>query len=45
MLGYKNYTTVSKWESGDSLPRGKELKLLAEIFNISTDYMLGIEKY
>lgn len=44
MLGYKNYTTVSKWESGDSLPRGKELKLLAEIFNISTDYMLGIEK-
>lgn len=43
MLGYKNYTTVSKWESGDSLPRGKELKLLAEIFDISTDYLLGLD--
>ncbi|MBL1228727.1 helix-turn-helix transcriptional regulator [Enterococcus sp. BWB1-3] len=44
ILGYKNYTTISKWESGDSLPRGRELKILAEFFNISSDYLLGIEK-
>lgn len=47
LLGYSNYTTVSKWESGDSLPRGKELKKLAKLFNLSTDYLLGLsdEKY
>lgn len=43
ILGYKNYTTVSKWESGDSLPRGKELKKLVEIFNVSADYLLGLQ--
>lgn len=41
-LGFKTYTTVSKWEAGENLPRGKELKLLAEMFNVSSDYILGI---
>lgn len=41
-MGFKTYTTVSKWESGDNLPRGKELKKLAELFNVSSDYILGI---
>ncbi|WP_221627774.1 helix-turn-helix domain-containing protein [Proteus mirabilis] len=44
MLGYKNYTTVSKCESGDRQHIVKEHKLNAEIYNISTDNMLGIEK-
>ncbi|CAO1610918.1 putative phage related repressor [Brochothrix thermosphacta] len=43
-LGYKNYTTVSKWESGDSLPRGREIKTLSEYFGVSADYLLGIDK-
>ena len=43
ILGYKNYTTISKWESGDSLPRGKELKALAKYFEVSADYLLGID--
>ena len=41
-LGYKNYTTITKWESGTNLPRGKELKLLAEKFGVSSDYILGL---
>lgn len=42
VMGFKTYTTVSKWESGDNLPRGKELKMLSEFFNVSADYILGI---
>ena len=42
LLGYKNYTTISKWESGDSIPRGRELKWLAEYFGVTTDYLLGL---
>ncbi len=41
-LGYKTYTTVSKWESGASLPPGKELRNLATYFEVSTDYILGL---
>lgn len=42
-LGYKTYTTVSKWESDASLPPGKELKKLATYFEVSTDYILGLD--
>lgn len=42
-LGYKTYTTVSKWESDASLPPGKELKKLATYFEVSTDYILGLK--
>ena len=42
-IGYKNYTTVTKWESGSSLPRGKELKMLSNLFNVSADYLLGLD--
>lgn len=44
MLGMKTYTTVSKWESDDNFPKGKDLKVLAELFNVSSDYLLGLEK-
>lgn len=43
-LGMKTYTTVSKWESDDNFPKGKDLKVLAELFNVSSDYLLGLEK-
>lgn len=42
IMGFKTYTTVSKWESGENLPRGKELKMLSEFFKVSSDYILGI---
>lgn len=44
ILGMKTYTTVSKWESDDNFPKGKDLKKLAELFNVSSDYLLGIEE-
>src|SRR5699024_3499247 len=44
-LGYKTYTTVSKWESDSSLPPGKELIKLATYFDVSTDYLLGLDIY
>lgn len=40
MLELKTYTTVSKWESDDNSPRGKELMTLAKLFNVTTDYLL-----
>ncbi|MFS7399002.1 helix-turn-helix domain-containing protein [Carnobacterium maltaromaticum] len=43
ILGMKTYTTVSKWESNDNFPKGKDLKKLAETFNVSSDYLLGLE--
>lgn len=39
-LGYKSDTTVSKWESGSSIPTGKKLPMLALLLRTSTDYIL-----
>lgn len=44
-LGYKTYTTVSKWEADASLPPGKDLKILAEYFKVTTDYILGLQDF
>lgn len=44
-LGLKSYTTITKWEKGDNLPRGKELKELAELFNVTSDWLLGLDDY
>lgn len=41
-LGMKTYTTVSKWENDENFPKGKDLKKLAELFNVSSDYLLGL---
>lgn len=41
-LGMKTYTTVSKWEKNENFPKGKDLKKLAEIFNVTSDYLLGL---
>lgn len=40
MLGMKTYTTVSKWEKNENFPKGKDLKKLAEIFGVTSDYLL-----
>lgn len=42
MLGMKTYTTVSKWEKNENFPKGKDLKKLAEIFDVTSDYLLGL---
>lgn len=42
ILGMKTYTTVSKWEKNENFPKGKDLKRLAQIFNVTSDYLLGL---
>lgn len=42
-LGMKTYTTVSKWESDDNFPKGRDLKKLSELFGVSSDYLLGLK--
>lgn len=42
LLGFKTYTTVTKWEANENFPKGKDLKRLAEFFNVTSDYLLGL---
>ncbi|MEV2909661.1 XRE family transcriptional regulator [Paenibacillus larvae] len=44
ILGLKTYTTITKWESGDNFPKGKDIKRLSEFFKVSSDYILGLEE-
>ena len=37
--------TISLWECGKSLPDFLSIKKLAEIFNVSADYLLGLRDY
>ena len=39
-LGYKSDSTISKWESGSSLPTGVRLVRLAQSLGTTTDYIL-----
>jgi len=43
VVGAKNYTTITKWESGDNVPQGKDLITLSRFFNVSVDSILGID--
>nr|DAN72248.1 MAG TPA: Repressor protein CI [Caudoviricetes sp.] len=45
MLGYKSDSTISKWESGASIPTGTKIVKLAQVLGTSTDYILyGVKK-
>ena len=35
MVGYKSFTTIQKWETGDSEPNMGVLRQLADIFHLS----------
>ena len=43
-LLYLSQDTISLWELDKSLPDIKTLIKLTEIFEVSSDYILGIEK-
>ena len=43
LLGY-NKTAICDWETRGKEPRFDILIKLAGIFNVSTDYLLGVEK-
>ena len=36
---------VSKWERGATLPDAQMIVLLAKIFEVSADYLLGLKDY
>lgn len=44
IVGAKTYTTISKWESDDNFPKGKDIKVLADFFNVTSDYLLGLNE-
>jgi len=35
---------ISFWENGVNEPKAGYIKLLAKCFNVSTDYLLGVEE-
>lgn len=40
-LGYKSFTTIQKWESGDSKPHFSKITQIAEFFGVSADYFIN----
>ena len=40
-LNLKTHTMVVYWETGRTEPSASNLKLLADVFNVSADYLLG----
>ena len=40
MFGYKSYTTIQKWESGDAEPSVTKLRELANLYKISMNELL-----
>lgn len=42
-LGYKNYTTIQKWESGSSEPPLNVVSKLAELYNVSMDELAHVD--
>ena len=43
-LLFTSQDTISLWERNKSLPDVKSVIKMALIFNVSTDYILGVEK-
>ncbi|XID91062.1 XRE family transcriptional regulator [Paenibacillaceae bacterium WGS1546] len=44
IVGAKTYTTITKWESGENFPKGKDIIRLSGYFKVSSDYILGLEE-
>lgn len=38
-----SYTTISRWENQLRVPNIIELKKIAQFFNVSADYLLGLQ--
>lgn len=43
-LLFTSQDTISLWERGKSLPDVKSVIEMSAIFNVTTDYILGVEK-
>lgn len=44
-LGLKNHSTYSNWEYGNRDPDSDMLKRLAQLYEVSTDYLLGVQEF
>lgn len=44
LLLFTSQDTISLWERGKSLPDVKSVIEMSKIFNVTTDYILGVEK-
>lgn len=42
-LHKKSYTTIQKWETGDSQPSIKECLALCRLFNVSIDDLINVD--
>ena len=42
---FTSQDTLSLWELGKSLPDIESVVKIAQIFDVSTDYLLGLEKW
>ena len=40
-----NNTTIGRWENQLRIPNIIELKKIAEFFNVSADYLLGLQDF
>ena len=38
-------STISYWENGINEPKASYIIKLAEVFGVTTDYLLGLEEY
>lgn len=41
MIGAKSHSTISEVENGHRMPSSATLRALADVFDVSTDYLLG----
>ena len=42
LIGY-DQSMVARWEKGESEPTASAIKQLALVFNVTADYLLGLE--
>jgi transcriptional regulator with XRE-family HTH domain len=43
-LGYKSHSIIAQWESGKIIPDIANLIVIAKFFDVSIDYLVGLEK-
>ena len=44
MTGF-SLSTINKWENEKKSPNMFSIKILSEILNVSSDYLLGLQEY
>lgn len=44
IIGAKTYTTITKWEKGENFPKGRDIIVMSNFFNVSSDELLGLRE-